>query len=198
MNTENLMRILILGLILGLAACGSDSAPAEDATPNWWETEGGEDPNNQDDGKDEYADDDKGDKGDGTLDEGTSWECGIDTATAQGKCTYRLNTLETGATCELQLAIASTTALEDCTECSFAWDITLGEATIVTETEEGCAEFEALAGTNILFGQGSEIIANYAGVDYFNLYSHTDEAWAITEAGYSSIKTETMWSFGVK
>ena len=189
------MRILILGLILGLAACGSDSAPAEDPAPNWWETEGGQDPNNQDDGKDEYADDDKGD---GTLDVGTSWLCTIETATGEGKCTYQLNTPETGATCELALAVASATALEDCTECSFAWNIALGDATITTETEEGCTEFEPLAGTNILFGQGSESIGNYSGIDYYSLYTHTDEAWAILDGGYSSIKTETMWSFGVK
>ncbi len=96
------------------------------------------------------------------------------------------------------LVIASATALEGCTDCSFAWDIGLGDATVTTETENGCDEFEALSGTNLKVGQGNESVGSYGGIDYFNLYSQAEDTWAVLANGYSSIKNETLWSFGSK
>lgn len=197
------MKLLIFFLSMTLIACEADGPDpvAEANTDNWWEVEG-DNPASASNSIPSPAEDDKGkdesDKGDGAPDVGKSWTCQIDTDSAEGTCTYLVNTPDTGEQCQLYIAVTELDTAEDCTSCSFAWNIILGEATIIAEEAEGCAEFAALEGSTLRFGQGNETVGSFGGVNYYTLLQQSEDTWTLLSNGYSNVKNETLWIFGAK
>lgn len=187
-----------------LAACGTQApAPTEEPqAENWWEVDAANSDSNNtvpptSDGKDPNAaaDDDKDDT---TSPTGKYWSCEIDTATSSGSCTYNLNLPDTGAACTMEVQITQLAEVTNCADCSFAWDISTGVSTVTSEASDGCAAFSSYVEATFSFGQGSENVGSYQGVDFFSLYSGADAAWTVIEGGYSSVKNETLWTFGAK
>ena len=107
----------------------------------------------------------------------------LDTATGVGAYSVRLVGDDGQVSCEVSYPIAAAMANETCDQCTFAWDLPLGELETVVAGGE-CAAFSGLSGTTELYGH----------LDPNKLFIYTDGGWV---AFGSSAVEGTTWRFGI-
>jgi hypothetical protein len=107
-----------------------------------------------------------------------------------------------GANCGLSYEITRATTVVPCAGCSFAWEFTLGDLKVETDTG-GCGDAEFLSGYTFRFAQGTEVIAEEDDTPQYGLYMWKDESevgWELLEGGWSSVPEEGefagRWIFG--
>ena len=194
-------RILIALLFVLCTACGSEEAATTDED-NWWEdgasdttgdTSSGTSDTTTDTG-DKPADD--GDKPE-TEDDGekNNLTGQVDTSTGTGTLTYT-NIQTSGEDCALTYPILSATAQETCDACSSAWALEVGEVSITNDTG-GCGEFSSFSNTTRYYGEGTAMIAEYEGVNYYELHESSDGTSWMNTGGYTWT-TGSIWNFGTK
>ena len=193
-------RILIALIFSFCTACGSEEAATGD-DGNWWENEAGDTSTDTTgttdtttDTGDKPADD--GDKPE-TEDDGekNSLTGEVDTTTGTGTLTY-INTQESGEDCALTYPVLSATAQDSCDACTSAWALELGEVNI-TNDAGGCGEFATFSNTTRYYGEGSTMIAEYGGVNYYELHESSDGTSWMNSGGYTWT-TGSVWNFGTK
>ena len=85
--------------------------------------------------------------------------------------------------CDFTFPVASSSQNESCTDCDFAWNFILGEATVNLDGVE-CEFLQALSETEVSYG--------HAGPG--SLYSGKSNVWEILKDGSSTYEDET-WEF---
>ena len=193
-------RILVALLFVLCTACGSEEA-ANGGEDNWWEDEAG-DTTTGTDATD--TTDDKTDTGDKPEDSGDKPEDDgekdnllgeVDTSTGTGTLSY-IKTQASGEDCELTYPILSATAQDSCDACSSAWALELGEVNITIDAG-GCGDLGTFSNTTRYYGEGSTMLAEYEGVNYYELYESADGVSWMNNGGYAWT-TGSVWSFGSK
>ena len=199
-------RMFIALLLLSAAACGESTLESTDQaeTSDWWDTdETATDTTAPADTESDTSDKpDTGDKPEGDGDkpdqdstEVDSWAGEIDTDMGTGTLTYTKSTAS-GEDCQLSYPVTDVSSLENCTECSFAWDLSLGDVEITLDAG-GCGDYALLSDQSLKYGQGTVTVGEYAGTTYYELYQSEDgDSWS-PNGGYSSVAGST-WSFGNK
>ena len=101
-----------------------------------------------------------------------------------------------GANCELSYEITGATTVVPCADCSFAWEFTLGDLEVKTDTG-GCGDAEFLSGLTLRFAQGTEVIAEEGDTPQYSLYLYdwgydegSEEGWERVDGGWSSVPEE--------
>jgi len=124
----------------------------------------------------------------------TQWSATLDPDTGSGSVKYRNGD---GASCELSYEITAAAAVEPCAECSFAWQFTLGELTVISDG--ACGDADEAGGETVRFGQANEITSPEGGTPEHGLY-HLDLGWTRVEAGWSLTpgfgEFKGLWVFG--
>jgi hypothetical protein len=122
----------------------------------------------------------------------TAWSGQLNLNTGRGSVSY-LRHFSSGARCELSYEISNASAVEPCALCSFAWEFTLNELTVISDTGR-CDEADEASGLTFRFGQ-----ANEGGRPLYGLYQY-DLDWIALEAGWSLMPNDGeftgMWLFG--
>ena len=199
-------RILAASLLMFTAACGetTPAAAGDNEASEWWEEDGsntdttattdtpadtGDKP---DDGVKPEDDGDKPDEESGEVD---NWAATIDTELGTGTFTYTKTTVS-GEDCQLSYPVLEANPLDTCADCTFAWDLLLGEVDITLDAG-GCGDYAIISNHSLNYGQGSAVFAEYGGITYYDLYYSEDgETWTSND-GYSSVDG-TTWTFGAK
>ena len=101
-----------------------------------------------------------------------------------------------GANCELSYEISGATTVEPCATCSFAWELILGDPTVITDTG-GCGEADFLSGYTFRFAHGTEVVAEEDDAPQYSLYLYdwgddegSEEEWERVEGGRSAVPEE--------
>ena len=203
-------QLVILGIVLGLVACGQDDStqPATESN-NWYDTDGSGGPGETaTDTTTEDKPEDTGDKPDEDSSEtkpdevqtpGLSWSATVDLGTETGtlELTYTDDDLsECTASASVSVEDYSETACEGCT---FQAGLRFDDIPIVDETAVACSALIAMRGTRLDVAQGSTLVVEYAGINYYDLLQmDADGNFTIIEAGYSAMVSETQWVLGTK
>lgn len=193
-------RILIALLFVLCTACGSEEAASGDED-NWWDNEAGDTSTGTDATE---TNDDKTDTGDKPEDSGDkpeddgekdSFTGEVDTSTGTGTLSY-IRTQASGEDCALTYSILSATAQDTCDACGSAWALELGEVNITTDAG-GCGDYGTFSNTTRYYGESSTLLAEYEGVNYYELYESDDGVSWMNNGGYAWT-TGSVWSFGSK
>ncbi|MBN4059186.1 hypothetical protein JYT22_00875 [Endomicrobium sp. AH-315-J14] len=115
---------------------------------------------------------------DGKGDPDHGWSGAIDAKTGSG--TYGF--VDDKTKCEVSYVIESAKSAEDCDECFFAWEMTLGEAKVADSA--GCNGADELVGAVLRAGQGKDKSSA--------LYLDSGEGWP---KGGTSLLKEAEWYF---
>ena len=194
--------ILFMGMLM-FTSCREDKssvvASEEEDVPdsgedNWWEEDVDSEPSDEQEEEEDKEDEDKEDEG-----EKDGWTAILDSSTGLGD--FYFNVLLTdGTECVASLPVEEAVPTEDCTDCLFAWDLTMGVLTIDAESMSGCAEFAEWEGLTVSYGQSSNFITEYEGISYYELsfYDEDSASWSIFVGGYSSESASGEWVFGAK
>ena len=104
-----------------------------------------------------------------------------------------------GANCELSYEISGATTVEPCATCSFAWEFTLGDLEVITDTG-GCGEAALLSGYALQFAQGTEVIGEEGDTPQYSLFEGSEGEWEQVEGGWSMVPEDGeftgRWLFG--
>ncbi|MBT4496189.1 MAG: DUF4249 family protein [Gemmatimonadetes bacterium] len=109
-----------------------------------------------------------------------------------------------GDNCKLSYEITGATTVVPCADCSFAWEFTLGNLMVETDTG-GCGDAEFLSGYTFRFAQGTEVISEEDDKPHYSLYmweenEGLEEGWEVVEGGWSFVPEEGefagRWLFG--
>ena len=133
----------------------------------------------------------------GCEDRPTEWSGRLDPNTGSGWVRYQRE-VRSGANCELSYEITEATAIESCAMCSFAWEFTLDDLTVISDAG-GCGEAVEAGGLTVRFGQANEVISPEGGTPKYGLYVY-EMGWIREEGGWSLMPSdgefEGMWLFG--
>jgi hypothetical protein len=205
------MKYSMLLPVLAFTACGDKTGEtiieeevASDSG-DWWDVGGGDSDGGSaqgDDGDDEDKPDDTGKPDDGDKPEGasSSWLATISLVSGEGALEISSDDGE-GTTCTLTYPVTESAGTEDCSDCAFAYQLTLAEA-VISDDGGGCEEWLGLDSAPLLYGQGSSSLGEYGGIEFFNLYVDKGTGWAELTGGYSSHQNQgedsELWEFGIK
>jgi len=184
-----------------LFACRDDKTektidePTEDSAEDWWDVEESEEDETSD--PSEGDDDDKPDDGE-KPDEGGPGLTFTGTLTLDSMDgMYELSyTDESLQKCEVNYGLAAAEA-EDCSDCSFAFEMTFGDAETVTDSD-ACADLDDLSGATMGFGNSSTLLTQFEGIDYYYLVIDDGSGWSSADGGYAAMLDENTWMFGSK
>ena len=86
-----------------------------------------------------------------------------------------------------------------CEGFAFQAGLRFDDIPIVDETPAACSALIAMRGTRLDVAQGSTLVVEYAGINYYDLLQmDADGNFTILEAGYSAMVSETQWVLGTK
>ena len=126
----------------------------------------------------------------------SDWTGRLDPNTGSGSLDYRAQTRST--LCELLYEIAEATEVEPCANCSFGWQFTLGEPSVISDNGR-CEEASGLSGTTVRLAQGTDRVRGGVETRY-RLYDGSGAGWEPIEEGWSMIslapESAGDWLFG--
>ncbi len=158
------------------ATADADAAAASEATPSK-DVYGGKDFIS---GKDVDA------KDPGGKDFGGVWVGELLKSTGLGTTSYEVSDADKATLCKVSYPVSNATALDTCSQCEFAWALTLGEPTVEGEIAT-CSAGAGLAGTVVSYGHVPDDLKG--GL----LYTHKGGAWVATY-GASNVSGDD-WTF---
>ena len=126
----------------------------------------------------------------------TGWSGTLDPDTGSGSVRYLKE--KGGDKCDLSYEITGAAPAAPCAECSFVWEFTLTDLTIVSDGG-GCGGADEAEGQTVRFGQSKEVISPEGGTPEHGLYYY-DLRWTRVEEGWSLMPSygdyEDIWLFG--
>ncbi|MEL6343151.1 MAG: hypothetical protein AAFV53_08440 [Myxococcota bacterium] len=167
------MRATTLSAMILLIGCGNGQTSPGDTTPSgdWWNS--GSDPGSNDDDNPDSDDDEDEDEDDdedeGEDDEGEDDEEGeevgqffwgeLSTSEGLGAVGF-FSVSASGVDCEEEFIASSIAPISDCSQCSSAYSMTLGQRELFSDDESGCAAspYGDLSGTVFRFGLSGETL----------------------------------------
>ena len=203
-------QLVMLGIVVGLVACGQEDStqPAAESN-NWYDTDGSGGPGETTtDTTTEDKPEDSGDKpedesGDVKPDEvqtpGLSWSADIDLSIATGS--VELTSLDDDLS---ECTSSASVSVEDysettCEGCAFQAGLRFDDIPIADETPAACAALIAMRGTRIDVAHGATLVVEYAGVNYHELLQMDENGeFSVVDQGYSAVMSNTQWVLGTK
>ena len=183
-------------VILSLTACSNNKSTTSEEIEeaSWWEEDASDDEDKEgyDEDKEDYDDEDKEDFGEAS---GLTFEAAINADDGLGSFVLTF-VQEDGASCSSEHEIVEAQTYAPCESCDFAWELSLNSGNPVG-TSSACSELEIFSEAVLVYGHSTTLIAEYGGVNYYELQTYEDGSWNQEEDGYSLIE-ENTWYFATK
>ncbi|MEL6341893.1 MAG: hypothetical protein AAFV53_02095 [Myxococcota bacterium] len=182
------MRTTIVSALLFLVGCDNTNTTNSDTSGNWWDA--GSDSNSGDDdgdGDGDGDDDDDDDDDDEEDEVGQVFWGELETNEGWGAVGY-FSVTENGVECDQEFPVTGFEVVNDCSDCSSAYSLTLGEGETFDEAGAGCSTspYGDLSGTVFRFGVAGGV-----------LYVDTGDGFKSVAGGFAEVEgTEVFFEIG--
>ena len=175
------MRTIALSTFVILIGCGTKTSGTSD-TGSWWNDGSSDTTPSQGGGDGEYDEDDEEDDEDDEV--GQFFWGEVSTSEGFGAVGFFSASSPGSIDCEEEYEASAFETVSDCSECSVAFALTLGEQEIFDGTEEGCAAspYGDLSGSVFKVGASGETLFIDAG-----------SGWQQVEGGYAELEGEDFF-----
>lgn len=179
MNMRTTLPLTLLLALATLSACGEDAPLASFDTEGWIDTmppsQPPPNPNHAEGGGDEDDEDEEGeDEGEeeGEEDPGAFWA--IWGAYADGMLSETAGEMfafDGSNECVFFYEVTIVSTLDDCSECTAAWEFELGATEVEVDQNGACSNYgiDSVAGTRIKLGFAGEVLMRDAGEGWAEL-----------------------------